>query len=115
MIAFPLLSLAIKEDFARPRQELIPRLTVEHTHSFPSGHTLTAVAVYGLAAVILWQRGYRILAVLSGMWVFIIGLSRVYLGAHYPSDVLASLASGVIVLVLILFMNKLLNARVAEQ
>jgi len=111
VIAFPLISLAIKNDFARPRQEIIPPLTVEHTYSFPSGHSLTAVAVYGLAAVLLWQRGHRVLAVISGIWVFMIGLSRVYLGAHYPSDVLASYAAGTIMLIIILYIDKRLNTR----
>jgi undecaprenyl-diphosphatase len=110
VIAFPLIGSAIKNQFARPRQEFIPPLTVEHTYSFPSGHALTAVAVYGLAAVLLWQRGHRILAALSGIWVFMIGLSRVYLGAHYPSDVLASFAAGTIMLIIVLIIDKRLNA-----
>jgi undecaprenyl-diphosphatase len=109
VITFPLISLSIKNDFARPRQEIIPPLTVEHTYSFPSGHALTAVAVYGLAAVLLWQRGHRVLAILSGIWVFMIGLSRVYLGAHYPSDVLASFSAGTIMLIVVLYLDKRLN------
>ena len=109
VVAFPLISLIVKNDFARPRQEIIPPLTVEHTYSFPSGHTLTAIAVYGLAAILLWQRGHRKLAILSGFWTFMIGLSRVYLGAHYPSDVLASFASGIILLILVLFADRQLN------
>ena len=44
IIIFPLISYVIKNDFARPRQEIIPPLTLEHTYSFPSGHALTAVA-----------------------------------------------------------------------
>ena len=110
VIAFPLISLVLKNEFARPRQEIIPPLTVEDTFSFPSGHSLTATAVYGLAAVLLWQRGHRVLAVLAGLWVFMIGLSRVYLGAHYPSDVLASYAAGTIMLIIILFIDENLNA-----
>ncbi len=110
VITFPLISLVIKNDFARPRQEIIPPLTIEHTYSFPSGHSLTATAVYGFAAVLLWQRGQRVLALLSGFWVFMIGLSRVYLGAHYPSDVLASYAAGTIMLIIILYIDKRLNA-----
>lgn len=109
-ITFPLISLAIKNDFARPRQEIIPPLTVEDTYSFPSGHALTAVAVYGFAAVLLWQRGHRVLAILSGIWVFMIGLCRLYLGAHYPSDVLASFAAGTILLIIVLFIDRHLNA-----
>jgi undecaprenyl-diphosphatase len=110
VIAFPLISVVIKNQFARPRQALFPPLVFEQTYSFPSGHTLTAVAVYGLAAVLLWQRGHRVLALISGMWVLLVALSRVYLGAHYPSDVLASLAAGTVLSVLVLVLDKRLNA-----
>ena len=115
VITFPLVSLVVKNQFARPRQALFPPLVVEQTYSFPSGHSLTAMAVYGLAAVLLWQRAHRVLAVISGSWVMLIGLSRVYLGAHYPSDVLASFAAGIILLVIILFMDKRLNGRTSQK
>lgn len=109
VIVFPLISLWLKDLFGRPRQEIFIPLVSEDTYSFPSGHALTAVAVYGFAAVLLWQRGHRILAIISGFWVFVIGLSRVYLGAHYPSDVLASFALGTILLIIVLFIDKRLN------
>ena len=111
VITFPLISLWLKNLFGRPRQDIFPPLVVEHTASFPSGHTLTAVAAYGLAAVFLWQRGHRALAILSGSWVLLVGLSRIYLGAHYPSDVLASLALGVILLIIIVSIDKRLKER----
>ena len=108
-VIFPLVGLAVKAQFGRPRPDIFPPLVVEHSYSFPSGHTLTAVGVYGFIAVLLWQRGHRWLATLSGIWVFMIALSRVYLGAHYPSDVLASLALGTIMLIIILFIDKRLS------
>ncbi len=114
-ITFPLISLVVKNQFGRPRQEIFPPLVVEHTYSFPSGHTLTAVAVYGFIAVLLWQRGHRVLAVLSGFWVFMIALSRVYLGAHYPSDVLASLALGTILLIIFLYIDKIANSDMSNR
>jgi len=109
-VIYPLVSLVVKEQFGRSRPEVFPPLVIEDTFSFPSGHTLTAVGVYGFIAVLLWQRGHRLLATLSGIWVFVIALSRVYLGAHYPSDVLASLALGTIMLIIILYIDKRLNA-----
>ena len=115
VITFPLVSLVVKNEFARPRQAIFPPLVVEHTYSFPSGHSLTAVAVYGLAAVLLWQRGHPILAIISGIWVFLVGLSRVYLGAHYPSDVLSSFAAGTIMLIVVWFIDKQLKARGRNQ
>ncbi|MFC1997452.1 phosphatase PAP2 family protein [Chloroflexota bacterium] len=57
------------------------------------------------------KRGHRLLAVLSGMWVIMIGLSRVCLGAHYPSALLSSYAAGIILLIIVLFVDKYLNAR----
>jgi undecaprenyl-diphosphatase len=84
-------------------------LVVEHTASFPSGHTLAAVSFYGLLSVLLWERGHRMLSVISGVWVLLIAISRVYLGAHYPSDVLVSLALGTILLFITLFTYKRLN------
>jgi len=107
---FPLVSWVVKQEFGRPRQHVFSPVDVEHTYSFPSGHTLTAVGVYGFIAVLLWQRRYQLLAVLSALWVLIIAVSRVYLGAHYPSDVLASLAVGTFMLVIVQFIDQQLNA-----
>lgn len=94
-----LLNSLLKLIFARPRPELFPPLAVETSYSFPSGHTMSAIAFYGLLAFILWQRGRRGWAMLFSLWVPLVALSRVYLGAHYPSDVLASLAIGTMWLV----------------
>jgi undecaprenyl-diphosphatase len=97
------LNSQLKLLFARPRPNIFPPLVVEHSYSFPSGHTMSAVAVYGLFALLLWQRGRYGWAILAGLWVPLVALSRVYLGAHYPSDVLASLALGTIWLVIVWF------------
>ena len=96
------LSSLFKLKYARPRPDLFPPLVVEHSYSFPSGHTLTAVTFYGLLAILLWQRGHHFWGIIAGLWVLLVAFSRVYLGAHYPSDVLASLALGVIMLFLIM-------------
>jgi undecaprenyl-diphosphatase len=114
-LIFPLISLVLKERFGRPRQELFPPLVVETTYSFPSGHTLTAMAVYGLIAVLLWQRRHRFMAILSGLWVLVVALSRVYLGAHYPSDVLASIALGTILIIIVLTIEANLKKRRSRQ
>lgn len=90
----------LKTFFARPRPDVIPPLTVEHTSSFPSGHTLSAVVFYGFLALEAWRRGHRGAAVLLAIWALLVGLSRIYLGVHYPSDVLASLALGLIFIML---------------
>lgn len=111
VITYPLLGLWLKELFGRPRQNIFPPLVVEHTASFPSGHTLTAVAAYGLAAAFLWQRGHKAWSILAAVWLVLIALSRIYLGAHYPSDVLASLALGVILDTIVLSIDRRLSQK----
>jgi undecaprenyl-diphosphatase len=98
-----LLNSLLKLLFARPRPNVFPPLMTETSYSFPSGHTMSAVAVYGLLALLLWQRGKRGWAALAGWWVLLVAISRVYLGVHYPSDVLASLALGGIWLIIVWF------------
>jgi undecaprenyl-diphosphatase len=85
--------------FARPRPEML-EIATEWTSSFPSGHTTGAAAVYGFLAFAI----ARDLPFLSRMqfevvfWavmlILLVGFSRIYLGVHYPSDVLAGLMVG---------------------
>jgi len=82
----------LKLIFARPRPHLFPPLIVETDFSFPSGHVTAAVAVYGFIAFLLWQNRHRVWAVISALWIFMVALSRIYLGVHYPSDTLAAMA-----------------------
>ena len=96
------LNTLLKALFARPRPQLFPPLMVETNFSFPSGHSMVAVAFYGLLSILLWRNRQYAWAILSGVWVFLVGLSRIYIGVHYPSDVLGSLAVGTIWLVLTL-------------
>jgi undecaprenyl-diphosphatase len=91
-----IMSNLLKLLFARPRPDVFPPLSIEHSYSFPSGHTSTAVAFYGLLAVLLWRAHHRGWALLSGAWVGAVAFSRIYLGVHYPSDVLGSLALGLL-------------------
>lgn len=86
----------LKFIFSRPRPTIIPQLIVESSYSFPSGHTIAAVALYGLLAVWLWQQRRWLLATICTLWPLMVALSRVYLGVHYPSDVLASLCVGIL-------------------
>ena len=74
---------------------------VPHTYSFPSGHALMSFCVYGVLAGLLSHRmrsrAMRVTVwVLAAVLVAAIGLSRIYLGVHYPSDVLAGYLAGAV-------------------
>jgi len=89
----------IKNLIDRPRPPLVNAIVNETTYSFPSGHTFVAIAFYGLLGYFIIQsernKFVKIISLfLISILIILIGLSRVYLGAHWPSDVLASLVSG---------------------
>jgi undecaprenyl-diphosphatase len=102
----------------RTRPDLFKPLLHETGFSFPSGHSMIAMVVYGLL-------GYFGLRFAAGRWarvvvvaaaavvIVLIGLSRVYVGVHYPTDVLAGWAVGVPWLVACLGLHELLTRRYA--
>lgn len=85
-----LLDVAGKAYFHRDRPDLWLSITPEYTYSFPSGHAMGS-ATLGAALVFLgWNTRWRWpVAAAAVVFVFLVGLSRVYLGVHYPSDILA--------------------------
>ena len=92
-----LLNLILKLSFHRTR----PEVASVHldTYSFPSGHAMISTAAYGALAYLAWSRvstpGRRlVLLVTTVLLVALIGFSRLYLGVHYLSDVLAGVAGG---------------------
>lgn len=94
-----LLTAALKMSFARPRPDLVPHLTVVQTASFPSGHAALSAMVYLTLSAILAQMAthWRLRAYFVGVALFvtmIVGVTRVYTGVHYPSDVLAGWTLG---------------------
>jgi undecaprenyl-diphosphatase len=99
LLASGLLNLGLKEAFNRDRPPFHDRAIRETTESFPSGHAMGAITTYGLLAYLLVlrcrSRCSRIIVVflLSGL-ILAIGVSRVYLGAHYFSDVAGGFAVG---------------------
>ncbi len=95
-IATNMLRAVVKMLIGRPRPDRIYHLVKEGSWSFPSGHALTAIAVYGFLAWNLWKLGkkWRWLAVICAVLAVSIGLSRIYLGVHYPCDVLGGWLAG---------------------
>jgi len=94
-----LVSSLLKEGFGRPRPDLVPHGTFVYSASFPSGHAMISAVVYltlgALVAQLVpgrWLKLYvmAVASILTGL----IGVSRVYLGVHWPSDVLAGWAVG---------------------
>ena len=97
-----ILIVTFKNIYQRPRPEIL-HLVEEKGFSFPSGHSLAVTIMVGTLIVILSQRikdqlWKRIVQILLGLYLVIVLISRVYLGVHYPSDVLASLCVGLGVL-----------------
>ena len=87
------LFVSLKLLFQRERPDL-HRLIEVSNYSFPSGHATNAFALYGILTFLLWRHissrlGRTILIILSVFMILAIGLSRIYLGVHYPSDVIA--------------------------
>jgi membrane-associated phospholipid phosphatase len=93
-IGTQLLTQAFKLGFRRDRPVFPDPLATESTYSFPSGHASMSLAVYGTLAFVVARRLDRPaarIAVLTAaaVLIFLIGISRIYLGVHYVSDVVA--------------------------
>jgi membrane-associated phospholipid phosphatase len=83
--------------FAKPRPELWPRLITDPTFSFPSGHAVGSMVVYGFVAYILAKelQQYKLyIYAIASIFIVAIGLSRLYLGVHYPTDIIAGYGIG---------------------
>lgn len=99
IIGTPIINRILKDVFHRTRPDF-HRLIEIGGYSFPSGHAMNAMAFYGIIVFILWRHissrlGRTVLIILSSLFILTIGFSRVYLGVHFPSDIIAGyLASG---------------------
>lgn len=99
LVLATLLNLLLKTLVQRPRPEGY-RLVAESGFSFPSGHSMVAMAFYGLLIWMVWRYEkdafVRRLGIIGfGLVIVLVGLSRIYLGVHYASDVLAGFCASI--------------------
>jgi undecaprenyl-diphosphatase len=92
-------STLLKSLFDRPRPNLVPHLSHVYTSSFPSGHSMLSATVYLTLGALLGrffqERGLRAyFLIVALVLTTLVGVSRVYLGVHYPTDVLAGWTAG---------------------
>lgn len=95
----------IKDLVHRVRPDFLPPLEIEPGYSFPSGHAALSVVAYGIFAVLIAHsslpRSVKVVAIGAlALLIGLIGLSRIYLGVHYPSDVLGGLLTGATIVLL---------------
>lgn len=89
----------LKKLFARERPDVVPHLYAATSYSFPSGHAASATAFYLVLAVLFIRtasaKNEKIAAAVATVTiVFLVGFSRIYLGVHYPTDVMAGWSFG---------------------
>ena len=89
----------LKLFFHRARPTLLPHMVTEHSFSFPSGHATASTLLYGtlifVMALFFKEKKSRLIAqIIVGILILSIVISRIYLGVHYPSDVLAGVLLG---------------------
>ena len=101
-----ILNSLIKHLVQRTRPEAL-HLVTEHGYSFPSGHSITSLFSYGLAIWLVWQyvdnRTVKwILTIVLAIPMILVGPTRVYLGVHYPTDVLGAWCLAIAAIVLMI-------------
>lgn len=109
-----ILNTGLKLVFSKPRPELWHRLISEKSFSFPSGHALGSMVLYGFIAyelAIHYPHFAKIIYSLTVILIAAIGISRLYLGVHWPTDIIAGYGVGFLWLMICITMLKLQRLR----
>lgn len=109
------LNFLMKLIFHRSRPQVSPLVTVKD-FSYPSGHAMDNIILYGFLVFLFFRftRNKKVtllLGIFSAAWVGLIGFSRIYLGVHYPSDIIGGLLAGFWVIVTSLLIDKTITYR----
>jgi len=110
-----ILNNGMKLFFAKPRPHIFPSLISETSFSFPSGHALGGFVMYGFLAYLLsahFPKYSKFIYTLAVITITAIGLSRIYIGVHWPTDIIAGYGVGYIWLMLCITMLKLQTRQV---
>ncbi len=84
-----ILNLMLKASFARDRPDPWEQIVTEASYSFPSGHAMMSNAIAVTVVLLAWRTRYRYVVLVGALiYVMFIGLSRLYLGVHYPTDII---------------------------
>lgn len=110
LIIITIFNLILKNIIQRPRPEGY-RLIAESGYSFPSGHSMISMAFYGLIIYMIWKtmknkKLRNIVCVLITILVILIGISRIYLGVHYASDVIGGFVVSIAYLIVYVSITK---------
>jgi undecaprenyl-diphosphatase len=120
VIGASVLNAIFKLSLHRPRPELVTHLAKVSNASFPSGHAMVSAAIYLTVGAMLAETQSRVSAKaylmgLAGILVLMIGASRIYLGVHWPSDVMAGWCFGSVWALLVFAANRALRRRAASR
>ncbi|HEY6661160.1 MAG TPA: phosphatase PAP2 family protein [Pyrinomonadaceae bacterium] len=120
MIGAGLLNVTLKLAFKRERPVPFFNLSPPETYSFPSGHSLTSACFFGALAAILTariksKRARAVIWIVSTVMFLLIGLSRIYLGVHHTTDVIAGFVAALIWILVVRFVEMQLARRRRRQ
>lgn len=110
----------VKHIFQRPRPDESLHLIEQGGYSFASGHSITSMVVFGLLIYLVRKyiddkKKANILTVLLAVPLIFIGLSRIYMGVHFPTDVLAGWSLGLAILMILISIGETYSSRKKEK